>query len=40
VREFDPEDIPYEAFGGEDDSFVSNLNFNTMQGSGLSEQMM
>lgn len=25
VREFNPEDIAYECFGGEDESFVNNL---------------
>ena len=40
VREFDPEDIPNEAFGGEDESFASNLNFNQMQGTGYSEQQI
>lgn len=30
VREFDPEDIPYETFGGEDDTFVNNMNLNQM----------
>ena len=37
VREFDPEDIPSEAFGGEDDSFVNNININQMQGSGYTD---
>ena len=35
VREFDPEDIAYETFGGEDDSFVNNMN--STQGTGYSE---
>lgn len=38
VREFDPEEIPNEAFGGEDESFVSNLN--QIQGSGLNENQI
>jgi hypothetical protein len=37
VREFDPEDIPNEAFGGDDESFVSNLNISQIQGSGYTE---
>jgi hypothetical protein len=40
VREFDPAEIPYEAFGGDDDTFVNNLNLQNMQGSGINEQMM
>ncbi len=32
VKEFDPEDIPYEAFGGDDDTFVNNTS---MQGLNL-----
>jgi ubiquitin C-terminal hydrolase len=26
VREFDPADIPNEAFGGDDDTFLGNMN--------------
>ena len=40
MREFDPEDIPNEAFGGDDESFVSNLNISQMQGSGYTEQQI
>jgi hypothetical protein len=40
VKEFNPEDIPNEAFGGEDESFMANINLNQMQGSGLTEQML
>ena len=40
MKEFDPSEIPNEAFGGEDESFVNNLNFNQMQGSGLNENQL
>ena len=39
MREFDPADIPYEAFGGDDDSFMSNLNLQNIQGQ-YNEQML
>jgi ubiquitin carboxyl-terminal hydrolase 9/24 len=30
VKEFDPADIPSEAFGGDDDTFVSNINMQSI----------
>ena len=40
VREFDPLDIPSEAFGGDDDTFVNNFNFQNIQGTQYNEQML
>jgi hypothetical protein len=40
VREFDPSDIPDEAFGGEDNSIAQNINEMQQQNNGQVDHAM